>query len=132
MNMGVAFRIGDNGGEADALRDFVQAGEAIGYQGIGAPDHLLGVNGASRPEWTQGRARSTDFYHDPFVLFGFLAGVTKIADFSTQVLILAQRQTVLVAKQAACLDVLSGGRFRLGVGGGWNEVEVTGVGENFR
>src|SRR5216683_583616 len=103
----------------------------IGYQGIAAPDHVLGVNVASRPDWTQGRARSTDFYHDPFVLFGFLAGVTKIADFSTQVLILAQRQTVLVAKQAACLDVLSGGRFRLGVGVGWNEVEFTGLGENF-
>ena len=77
------------------------------------------------------RARSTDLYHDPFVLFGFLAGCTKIADFSTQVLILAQRQTVLVAKQAACLDVLSGGRFRLGIGVGWNEIEFVGLNENF-
>ena len=92
---------------------------------------MLGVNVASRPDWTQGRARSTDYYHDPFVLFGFLAGCTGIADFSTQVLILAQRQTVLVAKQAACLDVLSGGRFRLGIGVGWNEVEFTGLNENF-
>jgi len=78
-------------------------------------------------------ARSLDRpYHDPFVLFGFLAGCTNIGDFSTQVLILAQRQTVLVAKQAACLDVLSGGRFRLGIGVGWNEVEFTGLNENFR
>jgi probable F420-dependent oxidoreductase len=71
-------------------------------------------------------------YHDPFVLFGFLAGCTNIPDFSTQVLILPQRQTVLVAKQAACLDVLSGGRFRLGIGVGWNEVEFVGLNENFR
>lgn len=66
------------------------------------------------------------------MLFGFLAGCTHIADFSTQVLILAQRQTVLVAKQAACLDILSGGRFRLGIGVGWNEVEFVGLNENFR
>jgi probable F420-dependent oxidoreductase len=65
------------------------------------------------------------------LLFGFLAGCTKIPDFSTQVLILPQRQTVLVAKQAACLDVLCGGRFRLGIGVGWNEVEYTGLNENF-
>jgi probable F420-dependent oxidoreductase len=131
MKLGVALPIVDIGGEPDAIRDFVQAAEAEGYQGIAAPDHVIGVNVASRPEWTQGRARSTDLYHDPFVLFGFLAGCTRIADFSTQVLILPQRQTVLVAKQAACLDVLSGGRFRLGVGVGWNEVEFTGLNENF-
>ncbi len=131
MKLSVALPIVDIGGSPDAIRDFAQAAEAIGYEGIAAPDHVLGVNVASRPEWTQGRARSTDLYHDPFVLFGFLAGVTKIADFSTQVLILAQRQTVLVAKQAASLDVLSGGRFRLGVGVGWNEVEFVGLNENF-
>jgi probable F420-dependent oxidoreductase len=132
MKLGVALPIVDIGGEPGAIRDFVQAAEAIGYQGIAAPDHVIGVNVASRPEWTQGRARSTDLYHDPFVLFGFLAGCTKIADFSTQVLILPQRQTVLVAKQAACLDVLSGGRFRLGIGVGWNEVEFVGLNENFQ
>jgi probable F420-dependent oxidoreductase len=131
MKLGVALPIVDIGGEPGAIRDFVQAAEAIGYQGIAAPDHVLGVNVASRPDWTQGRARSTDLYHDPFVLFGFLAGCTRIADFSTQVLILPQRQTVLVAKQAACLDVLSGGRFRLGIGVGWNEVEFVGLNENF-
>src|SRR6266699_6024102 len=131
MKLGVALPIVDIGGEPDAIRDFAQAAEGIGYQGIAAPDHVLGVNVASRPDWTQGRARSTDLYHDPFVLFGFLAGITKIEDFSTQVLILPQRQTVLVAKQAACLDVLSGGRFRLGIGVGWNEVEFVGLNENF-
>ena len=132
MKLGVALPIVDIGGQPDAIRDFVQAAEAIGYQGIAAPDHVLGVNVASRPEWTQGRARSTDLYHDPFVLFGFLAGCTRIEDFSTQVLILPQRQTVLVAKQAASLDVLCGGRFRLGIGVGWNEVEFVGLNENFK
>jgi alkanesulfonate monooxygenase SsuD/methylene tetrahydromethanopterin reductase-like flavin-dependent oxidoreductase (luciferase family) len=123
MKLGVALPIVDIGGEPAALREFAQAAEEIGYHGIAAADHVLGVNVASRPGWTEPRARSTDFYHDPFVLFGFLAGCTKIGDFSTQLLILPQRQTVLVAKQAACLDVLSGGRFRLGIGVGWNEVE---------
>ena len=131
MKLGVALPIVDIGVGPAALREFVQAAEEIGYHGIAAPDHVLGANIASRPGWTQPRARSTDFYHDPFVLFGFLAGCTKIADFSTQVLILAQRQTVLVAKQAASLDVLSGGRFRLGIGVGWNEIEFVGLNENF-
>src|SRR5262244_2982923 len=131
MRLGVALPIADIGGAPTALREFAQSAAAIGYHGIAAPDHVLGANVASRPGWTQPRARSTDFYHDPFVLFGFLAGCTNIPDFSTQVLILAQRQTVLVAKQAACLDVLSGGRFRLGIGVGWNEIEFVGLNENF-
>ena len=131
MKLGVALPIVDIGGEPDASASLSQAAEAIGYHGIAAPDHVLGVNVASRPGWDQPRARSTDLYHDPFVLFGFLAGCTKIGDFSTQVLILPQRQTVLVAKQAACLDVLCGGRFRLGIGVGWNEVEFIGLNENF-
>ena len=87
MKLGVALPIVDIGGEPATLKEFAQSAEEIGYHGIAAPDHVLGVNVASRPDWTQGRARSTDFYHDPFVLFGFLAGCTKIADFSTQVLI---------------------------------------------
>ena len=132
MKLGVALPIVDIGGEPEAIREFVQAAEEIGYEGIALPDHVLGANPASRPGWTQPRGRSTDLYHDPFVLFGFLAGITGIEDFSTQVLILPQRQTVLVAKQAACLDVLCGGRFRLGVGVGWNEVEFTGLNEDFR
>src|ERR1041384_419671 len=131
MKLGVALPIVDIGGEPDTIRDFVQAAEAIGYQGIALPDHVLGANPASRPDWTQQRGRSTDLYHDPFVLFGFLAAITKIEDFSTQVLILPQRQTALVAKQAACLDVLSGGRYRLGIGVGWNEVEFVGLNEDF-
>jgi alkanesulfonate monooxygenase SsuD/methylene tetrahydromethanopterin reductase-like flavin-dependent oxidoreductase (luciferase family) len=105
--------------------------EEIGYQDLAAPDHVLGVNVASRPDWGD-RNTSADLFHDPFVLFGFLANCTRNIEFSTQVLILAQRQAVLVAKQAASLDVLCGGRFRLGVGVGWNPVEFVGLNENFR
>ena len=92
---------------------------------------MLGVNVASRPGWTQAAARSTDLYHDPFVLFGFLAGCTEDRGFLDAGADPPQRQTVLVAKQAAWLDVLCGGRFRLGIGVGWNEVEFVGLNENF-
>src|SRR5271168_5438345 len=119
------------GGDPAAIREFAQVAEEIGYQDLSAPDHVLGVNVASRADWGD-RNTSADLFHDPFVLFGFLAGSTKTIEFSTQVLILAQRQAVLVAKQAASLDVLCGGRFRLGVGVGWNEVEFVGLNENFR
>jgi probable F420-dependent oxidoreductase len=102
----------------------------MGFHHLAAPDHVLGVNVASRPDWGD-RNTSKDFFHDPFVLFGFLSACTQNIEFSTQVLILPQRQTVLVAKQAASLDVLSGGRFRFGVGVGWNPVEFVGLNENF-
>ena len=92
------------------VRLFAQAAEAAGYDHLAAPDHVLGVNVASRPDWGA-RNTSADLFHDPFVLFGFLSGCTTRIGFSTEVLILAQRQTVLVAKQAASLDVLSGRPF---------------------
>jgi probable F420-dependent oxidoreductase len=133
MKLGVAIPAIDKaiGNDPAALREFAQAAEDMGYQDLAAPDHVLGVNAASRPDWGD-RNTSADLFDDPFTLFSFLAGCTKTIEFSTQVLILAQRQTVLVAKQAASLDVLCGGRFRLGVGVGWNEVEFVGLNENFR
>src|SRR5208337_687306 len=132
MKLGVALPLIDVavGGDPSAIREFAQVAEDIGYQDLSAPDHVLGVNVASRPDWGD-RNTSADLFHDPFVLLGFLSGCTTRIGFSTQVLILPQRQTVLVAKQAACLDVLSGGRFRLGVGIGWNEVEFVGLNEDF-
>jgi probable F420-dependent oxidoreductase len=132
MRLGVALPLVDAeiGGDPVAIREFAQAAEEIGYRDLAAPDHVLGVNVTSRPDWGD-RNTSADLFHDPFVLFGFLAGCTRNIEFSTQVLILAQRQTVLVAKQAACLDVLCGGRFRLGIGVGWNPVEFVGLNENF-
>src|ERR1700681_1098107 len=129
MELGTLLPLGDIGGDPAVVREYAQTAEAIGYDFVEAPDHVLGVNAASRPGWD--RNTSADLFHDPFVLFGFLAGCTSKLGFSTGVLILPQRQTVLVAKQAASLDVLCGGRFRLGIGVGWNEVEFTGLNANF-
>src|SRR5271165_3199478 len=129
MQLGALLPLGDIGGEPAVVCEYAQTAEAIGYDFVEAPDHVLGVNAASRPGWD--RNTSADLFHDPFVLFVYLAGCTKNLGFSTGVLILPQRQTVLVAKQAASLDVLCGGRFRLGIGVGWNEVEFTGLNENF-
>ena len=131
MKLGITLPLVDIQGDPGAVREFAQAAEAIGYRHLGAPDHVLGVNVASRPDWGT-RNTSKDFFHDPFVMFGFLSACTRKIEFSTQVLILPQRQAVLVAKQAASLDVLSGGRLRLGIGVGWNSVEYVGLNENFR
>jgi len=130
MQLGAMIPQNDIGGSAAALRSFAQAAEEYRYQYLVAADHVLGVNTASRPDWPADRNTSADYFHDPFVMFGFLAGVTKLG-FATGVLILAQRQAVLAAKQAASLAVLSEGRFRFGVGVGWNPVEFTGLNENF-
>jgi probable F420-dependent oxidoreductase len=131
MKLGVTLPLIDIGGEPAVVREFAETAESLGYDFLGTPDHVLGVNKASRPDWGD-RNTSADLFHDPFVLFGFLSGVTRRIHFSTEVLILAQRQTALVAKQAASLDVLSGGRFRLGVGIGWNQAEFTALNEDFK
>jgi len=129
MQLGTLLPLGDIGGTPAVVREYAEAAQSIGYDFVEAADHVLGVNAASRPGWD--RNDNEDLFHDPFVLFGYLAGVTPKLGFSTGVLILAQRQTALVAKQAACLDQLCGGRFRLGVGVGWNEVEYVALNENF-
>jgi len=130
MKLGVMVPFVDVGGEPETVREFAQAAENLGYHHLAAADHVLGVDAAKRPEFAQ-RNNSKDWFHDPFVLFSYLAACTTKIGFSTQILILPQRQTVLVAKQAACLDVLSKGRFRLGIGVGWNAVEFTGLNEDF-
>ncbi|HET8564526.1 MAG TPA: LLM class F420-dependent oxidoreductase, partial [Candidatus Binatia bacterium] len=107
-----------------------QTAEDLGYDHILAYDHVIGANPASRPGWSPPYTYR-DAFHEPFVLFGYLAGLTKL-ELVTGILILPQRQTVLVAKQAAEVDVLSGGRLRLGVGIGWNPVEYEALGENFK
>src|SRR3954454_22051362 len=129
MQLGSLLPLGDIGGDPAVVREYAQTAEAIGYDFVEAPDHVLGASEATASE--PGRT-GAGLYHDPFVLFGYLAGCTQELGFSTGVLILPQRQTVLVAKQAASLDALCGGRFRLGIGVGWNEVEFTGLNENFR
>src|SRR5271170_904097 len=128
MHLGIALPFGDIGGDGPIVREFAELAEAEGYEGLTLADHVLGGNPANP---ASGRAGGLGLFHDPFVAFGFIAACTKKVELSTQVLILAQRQTVLVAKQAASLDVLSGGRFRFGIGVGWNEMEFVGLNENF-
>lgn len=130
MQLGASLPVGDIGTGPVVVRDYAQAVEGLGFDFLIAPDHVLGVDPAKMPADRRMGSNATA-YHDPFVLFAFLSGVTKKIGFASAVLILAQRQAALVAKQAACLDELSGGRFRLGVGVGWNEVEFEGLGMDF-
>lgn len=130
MQLGASIPVGDIGTGGAVMRDYAQAAEGLGYDYLVAPDHVLGGN----PNVDHGGRRmgtTATAYHDPFVLFAYLAGVTQKVGFCVGVLILAQRQAALVAKQAASLDELSGGRFRLGVGVGWNEIEFQGLGMDF-
>jgi probable F420-dependent oxidoreductase len=129
MQFGASLPIGDIGPSPAVIRDYAQEAEVRGFNYLLAPDHVLGANSANAEG--DGVGTSATAYHDPFVLFAFLSGCTQRIGFAAGVLILAQRQAVLVAKQAACLDVLSGGRFRLGVGVGWNEIEFTALNEDF-
>ena len=130
MKIGVVFPQTEIGSDPLAVRDYAQAAESLGFNHILAFDHVIGANLASRPEW-RGAYGHNDMFHEPFVLFGYLAGLTERVELVTGVIILPQRQTVLVAKQAAALDVLSRGRLRLGIGVGWNAVEYEALGENF-
>jgi probable F420-dependent oxidoreductase len=130
MQLGASLPVVDIGTGPAVIRDYAQAAEGIGYDYLVAPDHVLGAN----PAGAHGGNRvgtTANAYHDPFVLFGFLSGCTHKIGFAVGVLILAQRQAALVAKQAASLDILCGGRFRLGIGVGWNEVEFIGLNEDF-
>jgi probable F420-dependent oxidoreductase len=131
MQLGALVPFSDIGGDVATVRDYAQGLEAIGYHFLEAPDHVLGANIDPAVRAQGGQTIADDLYHDPFVLLGFLAGCTTKLEFSTGVLILPQRQTALVAKQAACLAVLCGERFRLGIGVGWNPIEFVGLNESF-
>lgn len=130
MQIGVIFPQTEIGADAGAIREYAQAVERMGYSHVLAYDHVLGANTASRPGW-RGSYDLDAMFHEPLVLFSFMAAATTTIGFFTGILILPQRQTALVAKQAACLDVLSNGRLRLGVGTGWNWVEYEALGVNF-
>jgi probable F420-dependent oxidoreductase len=130
MRVGVVFPQTEIGTDPAVIREFGQTAEQLGYHHILAYDHVLGANPASRPGWRPPYTHQSTF-HEPFVLFGYLAGLTKTIKLVTGVLILPQRQTALVAKQSAALDVLSSGRFRLGIGIGWNPVEYEALGQSF-
>ena len=130
IEFGAIFPQTEIGSDPVAVKDYAQAAEALGYDYILAFDHVLGANPESRPGWG-GVYSHQDAFHEPFVLFGYLAAVTERIGLATGVVILPQRQAVLVAKQAAEVDVLSGGRLRLGIGIGWNEVEYEALGQDF-
>jgi alkanesulfonate monooxygenase SsuD/methylene tetrahydromethanopterin reductase-like flavin-dependent oxidoreductase (luciferase family) len=122
MRLGVVFPQTEISEDPEVVREYAQAAEDLGYTHLLTYDHVIGADLTNRPDWRGPYTIDTQF-HEPFVLFGYLAAITQSLEFVTGVLILPQRQTVLVAKQAVEVDVLSGGRFRLGVGIGWNEVE---------
>lgn len=130
MQIGVVFPQTEIGSDAGAIREYARAVEAMGYTHISAYDHVVGAHVASRPGW-KGPYTHESMFHEPFVLFSYIAAIAPKIGLSTGIVILPQRQTVLVAKQAACLDVLSNGRLRLGVGTGWNEVEYEALGVRF-
>jgi probable F420-dependent oxidoreductase len=130
MKIGLVFPQTEYGNDPIAIRDYAQTAEALGYSHVVAYDHVLGAN-PDRPGGWRGPYTHESAFHEPFVLFSYLAAVTHTLEFATGILILPQRQTALVAKQAATLDVLSGGRFRLGVGIGWNEVEYVALNQDF-
>ncbi|HWO71976.1 MAG TPA: TIGR03619 family F420-dependent LLM class oxidoreductase, partial [Dehalococcoidia bacterium] len=131
MQIGVTFPQTEIGADPSVVRDYAQAAEALGYSHLLVYDHVLGVQpGEHRPGW-QGPYDWRSNFHEPFVLFGYLAGLTKTIEFVTGILVLPQRQTALVAKQAAAVAVLSGGRLRLGVGNGWNAAEFEALNEDF-
>jgi probable F420-dependent oxidoreductase len=129
MRIGVVFPQTELGGDVGAVRAYGEAVEALGYAHVLAYDHVVGADPAVHEGWRGPYDVDTTF-HEPFVLFGYLAAVTSL-ELVTGIIILPQRQTALVAKQAAEVDLLTGGRFRLGVGLGWNAVEYEALGKEF-
>lgn len=129
MKIGVVFPQTELGGDVGAVRAYGQGAEALGYHHLLAYDHVVGADPTVHEGWAGPYDVSTTF-HEPLVMFGYLAAVTSI-ELVTGIIILPQRQTVLVAKQAAEVDLLTEGRFRLGVGLGWNPVEYEALGQRF-
>jgi probable F420-dependent oxidoreductase len=131
MDFGVVFPTTQIGSDPAVIRDFAQTAEGLGYRRLLAYDHVLGAVHADRDPPLAGPYTERDPFHEPLVLLGFLAACTTTIELEVAVLVLPQRQTVLVAKQTAEVDVLSGGRLVLAVGTGWNRVEYEGMGVPF-
>src|SRR6201999_1584906 len=130
MRIGVVFPQTEIGADAGAVRSYAEHAEALGFAHLLAYDHVVGADREGHVACNGPYALQTTF-HEPLVTFGYLAAITTSLELVTGVVILPQRQAVLVAKQAAEVDLLSGGRLRLGVGLGWNTVEYEALGENF-
>ncbi|MDP9167783.1 MAG: LLM class F420-dependent oxidoreductase [Actinomycetota bacterium] len=130
MRVGVVFPQTELGGDAGAVRAYGQRVEELGFTHLLAYDHVVGADPKVHAGWNGPYDVDTTF-HEPLVMFGYLAAITTSLELVTGVIILPQRQTALVAKQAAEVDLLSGGRLRLGIGIGWNAVEYEALGEDF-
>ncbi len=130
MQIGVVFPQTELGPDAGAVRAYGRRVEELGFRHVMAYDHVVGADPAVHRGWNGPYDVRTTF-HEPMVMFGFLAALTSL-ELVTGIIILPQRQTALAAKQAAEVDLLSGGRFRLGVGLGWNQVEYEALGQEFR
>jgi probable F420-dependent oxidoreductase len=132
MQIGVVYPQNELRGDPTAVRRIGRAVEDLGFDHLLAYDHVLGAVHAGRTPPLTGPYTEHDPFHDPFVMFAHLAAITERIRFATGILILPQRQTALVARQAADVDLLSGGRLRLGVGVGWNQVEYEALGQDFQ
>jgi alkanesulfonate monooxygenase SsuD/methylene tetrahydromethanopterin reductase-like flavin-dependent oxidoreductase (luciferase family) len=131
MKIGAIFPTCEIGDDPAFIRDWTQAAEALGYSHIVCYDHVVGAEHRDRTPPLVGPYTEKDPFHEPFVVMAYMAALTTRIELASGVLILPQRQTVLVAKQAAELQLLSQGRFRMGVGTGWNHVEYDSLGEDF-
>lgn len=129
MRIGLVFPQTDIGASADGVRRYARAADRLGYTHVAVYDHVVGADPRVHENW-QGLYDVTTEFHEPMVLLGYLAALTSL-ELVTKVLVLPQRQTVLVAKQAAEVDLLTAGRLRLGVGVGWNAVEFEALGADF-
>jgi len=130
MKFGAIFPNNEIEPDVGAIRTWILAVEEMGYSNILCYDHVIGANTASRPGW-QGYDLDSRF-HEPIALMSFMAAITSRIGLATSIMILPQRQTVLAAKQASTLDILSNGRLRLGIGTGWNHVEYEALGVDFK
>src|SRR5436853_5331098 len=130
LPVGVVFPQTEIGADPAGVRAYAQAAQDLDYSHLVVYDHVLGADPAAYPGWS-GPYTAQTMFHEVFVLFGYLAAVAPALELVTSVVILPQRQTALVAKQAAEIDILTGGRFRLGLGIGWNHVEYEALGMDF-
>ncbi len=131
MQFGVVFPQTEIGADPGAVREYVQAAEGMGYSYIFIADHVLGADPSHHDHVAGSYYTHHSVIHETFTTLGFISAITTKVDLITGILILPQRQTALVAKQAAEIDVLSGGRLKLGIGVGWNHVEYEALGQDF-
>ena len=131
MQFGVVFPQTEIGADPGAIREYIQAAEGLGYSYIFIADHVLGADPRHHDHVVGSYYTHESVIHESFTTLGFISAITQNMDLITGILILPQRQTALVAKQAAEIDVLSGGRLKLGIGVGWNHVEYEALGQDF-